>query len=112
MPKPLTIGVDVRALRVDKTAIKTYMEELCSEFKKINPDNIQFHFLDTSFSVYTGNSKIQRYAEHAKYQLWKQVILPLKGWSKICYIVFCADTCMPYIHLGYKTIHVMHDALF
>jgi glycosyltransferase involved in cell wall biosynthesis len=110
MPKPLTIGVDVRELKAAKTGIKTYLEELCREFKQMNPADLRFHFLGTSLPIYVGNNKIMRYAEHAKYQLWKQLILPLKAWSKNCDIIFCADTSVPYIHLGYKTIHVMHDA--
>ncbi len=109
MAKPLTIGVDVRGLRAAKTGIKTYLEELCREFKQMDSANLRFHFLDTSFPIYTGNNKIGRDAEHARYQLWKQLILPLKAWSKNCDIVFCVDTCVPYIHLGYKTIHVIHD---
>jgi len=110
MPKPLTIGVDVRDLKAAKTGIKTYLEELCREFKQMDAADLRFHFLDTALPIYSGNNKIRRYAEHARYQLWKQLILPLKAWSKNCDIVFCADTCVPYIHLGYKTIHVIHDA--
>jgi glycosyltransferase involved in cell wall biosynthesis len=110
MTKPLIIGVDVRDLKVAKTGIKTYLEELCREFKMMNTSDIHFYFLDTFFPIYTGNNKIMKYIEHTRYQLWKQLILPLKAWSKKCDIVFCVDNCVPYVHLGYKTIHAIHDA--
>lgn len=112
MPKPLTIGVDVRDLRVAKTGTKTYLEELCKEFKKMNGTKLRFHFIDSSFPIYTGKNKILKLIEHVKYQLWKQLILPLKAFSKNCDIVFCTDNFVPLIHLGYKTIPVFHDAFF
>ncbi|MGZ3756544.1 MAG: glycosyltransferase family 4 protein [Mucilaginibacter sp.] len=110
MTKPLTIGVDVRDLKVAKTGIKTYLEELCREFKQMNDNDLKFHFLDTSLPIYNGKIKIIKWAEHARYQVWKQLVLPLKAWNKKCDIVFCVDNCVPYIHLGYKTIHSIHDA--
>ena len=110
MPKPLIIGVDVRYLRIAKTGTKTYLEELCKEFKKMNNDHLRFHFLDTRLPLYNGDRKIFKWIEHFRYQLWKQLILPLKAFSKNCDIVFCADDCVPLMHLGYKTIPVFHDA--
>lgn len=112
MPKPLIIGVDVRDLRVAKTGTKTYLEELCKEFKKINSYEVQFHFLDTLFPIYTGNNLILKWIEHGNYQLWKQLILPVKAFLKNCDIVFCTDNFVPIIHLGYQTIPVFHDAFF
>jgi len=108
--KPLIIGVDIRDLRVAKTGTKTYLEELCREFKKMNNDSLHFHFLDTRLPVYTGEQKIFRLIEHARYQLWKQLVLPLKAFFKNCDIIFCTDNCVPLVHLGYKTIPVFHDA--
>ena len=110
MPKPLTIAVDVRDLQVAKTGTRTYLEELCKEFKNMESAEIRFHFIDTSIPVYAGNNKLLKYIEHARYQLWKQLILPLKAFFKGCDIVFCTDNCVPFIHLGYKTIPVFHDA--
>lgn len=112
MPKPLTIAVDVRDLRVAKTGTLTYLEELCNEFKKMDSNNLRFHFLDTGIPVYTGSNKLLKLIEHARYQLWKQLILPLKAFSKGCDIVFCTDNFVPLIHLGYQTIPVFHDAFF
>ena len=112
MPKPLIIGVDVRDLRLARTGTRTYLEELVKELKKMNGNGVQFHFLDTDFPVYTGNKKIFKLIEHARYQLWKQLILPIKAFSKNCNVVFCTDNFVPLIHLGYKTIPVFHDAFF
>nr|WP_068893149.1 glycosyltransferase family 1 protein [Pedobacter panaciterrae] len=112
MPKPLIIGVDVRDLRLARTGTRTYLEELVKEFKKMNDTGIHFHFLDTFLSVYTGENKLFKWIEHFRYQLWKQVILPIKAYRKDCDIVFCTDNFVPLIHLGYKTIPVFHDAFF
>ncbi|HEY8928014.1 MAG TPA: glycosyltransferase family 1 protein [Mucilaginibacter sp.] len=110
MPKPLTIAVDVRDLQTAKTGTRTYLEELCREFRKMESDELRFHFFDTSIPVYTGSNKLFKYLEHARYQLWKQLILPLKAFFKGCDIVFCTDNCVPLIHFGYETIPVFHDA--
>lgn len=112
MPKPLKIAVDVRDLRLAKTGTRTYLEELCAEFKKLESDDLHFCFLDTMIPVYTGNSKLLKLIEHARYQLWKQVVLPLKAFFNGCDIVFCTDNFVPLVHLGYKTIPVFHDAFF
>jgi len=112
MPKPLTIGVDVRDLRVAKTGTRTYLEELCKEFKLLESAELRFKFLDTTLPVYTGHNRIWKLIEHTKYQLWKQLILPLKALCNGCDIVFCTDNIVPIIHLGYKTIPVFHDAFF
>ncbi len=110
MLKPLTIGVDIRDLKKAKTGIKTYLEELCREFREMDSDELRFHFLDTSIPIYTGELKLLKWAEHFRYQVWKQIVLPLKAWFKKCDIVFCVDNCVPYVHLGYKTIPSIHDA--
>jgi glycosyltransferase involved in cell wall biosynthesis len=110
MAKPLIIAVDIRDLQVAKTGTRTYLEELCKEFKKMENSDLRFHFLDSGIHVYTGSNKILKYIEHARYQLWKQLVLPLKAFFKRCDIVFCTDNCVPLIHLWYKTIPVFHDA--
>jgi glycosyltransferase involved in cell wall biosynthesis len=112
MSKPLIIGVDVRDLRVAQTGTRTYLEEICKEFKKKESNELHFHFFDTSIPVYTGGNKLFKLIEHARYHLWKQLILPLKAFFKRCDILFCTDNFVPIIHLGYKTIPVFHDAFF
>jgi glycosyltransferase involved in cell wall biosynthesis len=110
MKKPLKVGVDIRELKKAKTGIKTYLEELHREFKTMNSDELQFYFLDTSIPIYTGKNKLGKWSEHLRYQIWKQVVLPLKAWANKCDIVFCVDNCVPYIHLNYVTIQTIHDA--
>lgn len=110
MHKSLNIAVDIRYLRIAKTGTRTYLQELCKEFEKLQTDQIRFHFLDSGLPVYTGNNKILKKIEHFRYLGWKQVILPIKALLKNSDIVFCADDCVPLLHLGYKTIPVIHDA--
>lgn len=112
MRKPLTIGVDIRDLKLAVTGTKTYLEELCNAFKQLESEDLHFCFLDTAVPVYTGKSKFGKYVEHFRYQLWKQVVLPLKAWSNRCDILFCTDNFVPLIHLGYQTVPVFHDAFF
>lgn len=112
MHKPLVIGVDVRDLKVAKTGTRTYLAELCKQFEAMQSDTLRFEFLDISFPVYTGRNTLLKWAEHLRYQTWKQIILPLKACSKRCDIVFCTDNFVPLVHLGYQTIPVFHDAFF
>lgn len=110
MHKPLNIAVDIRYLRIAQTGTRTYLEELCKEFKNLQSDQLKFHFLDSGLPVYTGNNKILKWVEHIRYQGWKQFTLPIIAFLRKSDIVFCADDCVPLIHLGYQTIPVIHDA--
>ncbi|RZL46209.1 MAG: glycosyltransferase family 1 protein [Pedobacter sp.] len=110
MHKPLKIAIDIRFLRVAQTGSRTYLEEICNELKKINGNEFHFYFLDSSLPIYMGNTKIFRWIEYLRGQLWKQITLPVKAYLKGSDILFCADDCVPYIHLGYKTVHAIHDA--
>lgn len=112
MSKKLVIGIDIRDLKLAKTGTKTYLEEICRAFKNLNDPELRFVFLDTNIPVSTGNLKIGKYIEHFRYQLWKQVILPLKAKFNQCDIVFCTDNFVPMLHLGYQTVPVFHDAFF
>lgn len=112
MKHKITIGVDIRDLRVAKTGTKTYLEELCAAFRMSEDESCLFHFIDTSVKVYQGNSKAGKYIEHLRYQLWKQLILPVKAWRRKCDILFCTDNFVPLLHLGYQTVPVFHDAFF
>lgn len=112
MSKALIIGVDIRDLKLAKTGTKTYLEELCKAFKQLESDECRFKFLDTSVPVYSGTSKIGKYIEHFRYQLWKQVVLPVKAYVNHCDILFCTDNFVPLIRLGYQTVPVFHDAFF
>jgi glycosyltransferase involved in cell wall biosynthesis len=112
MQRPLVIGVDVRDLRLAKTGTRTYLLELCREFKQMESNTLRFEFLDTTLPVYNGANQFLKWAEHLRYQTWKQLILPLKARHRRCDILFCTDNVVPFIHLGYKTIPVFHDAFF
>ncbi|RZL33807.1 MAG: glycosyltransferase family 1 protein, partial [Pedobacter sp.] len=74
--------------------------------------NYQFFFLDNFLPVYGGKNKLLNLIGHFRYQFWKQISLPLKAFFKGVDIVFCTDNVAPYIHLGYKTVPVFHDAFF
>jgi len=108
----VNIGIDIRDLRIAKTGARTYLEELVREFKLMEDEQVRFHFFDTAFRVYTGKNKWLKLIEHIRFITWKQIILPLKAWFKGCDVLFCSDFFVPYIHLGYKTIPVLHDAFF
>ncbi len=112
MAKQLIIGIDVRDLQLAKTGTKTYLEELCTAFRKAENETFKFHFIDTTIPVFQGTGNIAKYLEHFRYQLWKQVILPVKAWSKNCDILFCTDNFVPLIRLGFHTVPVFHDAFF
>jgi glycosyltransferase involved in cell wall biosynthesis len=112
MPKTIKIAVDVRDLRSAKTGTRTYLEEVCRAFKDLDADDLEFYFADTLIPLYSGNNPLLKLIEHARYQLWKQAVLPLKAFFNGCDIVFCTDNIVPIIHLGYKTIPVFHDAFF
>ncbi len=108
----LRIGVDIRDLRIAKTGARTYLEELVREFKLIKDPQIEFFFYDTAIRVYTGRNKALKLIEHLRYFFWKQIELPFRAAFNKCDILFCTDYFVPYIHLGYKTIPVFHDAFF
>lgn len=108
----LKIGIDIRDLRIAKTGARTYLEELVREFKLFEDAELRFYFFDTHFPVYTGKNKFLKLIEHIRFILWKQFTLPIKAWLQGCDIVFCSDFFVPYIHLGYETVPVLHDAFF
>src|ERR1700740_2732690 len=110
--KVLTIGIDVRDLKVAKTGQKTVTEELCRQFAAYDDNSVRFIFFDTRLPAYTGRKKMIILFEHIRYQAWKQVILPIKAWYHHCDIVFCGDYFAPYLHLGFKTVEIFYDAFF
>lgn len=112
MATPIKIGIDIRDLKTATTGQKTYLEELCRELEQLNGPAQQFVFFDTVLPVYTGENKFLKLVEHANLHFWKQVTLPLKAWSKKCDVVFCTDYFVPYLHLGFTTATVFHDAFF
>jgi glycosyltransferase involved in cell wall biosynthesis len=112
MRKRIKIGIDIRDLKIARTGTQTYLKELCREFKALQDENYQFYFFDTSLPIYKGEYKVFKIIEHVRYQIWKQIALPLKAWIKGCDILFCTDNYVPLIKLGFKTVPVFHDAFF
>jgi glycosyltransferase involved in cell wall biosynthesis len=109
--KKRIIGIDTRDLKIAKTGAHTYLSELCKTIQN-NQADLQFEyvFLDTRLPIYTGSNKIGKLWEQLNYLIWKQITLPIKAWQKGCSLVFCTDYFVPYIHLGFSTVPVFHDA--
>jgi glycosyltransferase involved in cell wall biosynthesis len=109
--KKQKIGIDIRDLKIAKTGAHTYLSELCKAIKS-NEEDLQFEyvFLDTRLPIYTGSSKIGKLWEQVNYIFWKQITLPIKAWLTGCSLVFCTDYFVPYMHLGFTTVPVFHDA--
>lgn len=109
--RKIKVGVDTRDLQIAKTGVKTYLEELCKEFAK--PDEaFEFVFINNRIPVYTGSNKLGKLIEHFRFQLWKQIILPIKAYLKGCDILFCTDFFVPFFSGGIITVPVFHDAFF
>jgi glycosyltransferase involved in cell wall biosynthesis len=109
--KKQKIGIDIRDLKIAKTGAHTYLSELCKAIKNSEPDlQFEYVFLDTRLPIYTGSSKIGKLWEQVNYIFWKQLTLPFKAWKKGCSLVFCTDYFVPYMHLGFTTVPVFHDA--
>lgn len=109
--KKQKIGIDIRDLKIAKTGAHTYLSELCKVIKNSEQDlKFEYVFLDSHLPVYTGSSKIGKLREQVNYIFWKQVTLPIKAWLNGCSLVFCSDYFVPYMHLGFTTVPVFHDA--
>jgi glycosyltransferase involved in cell wall biosynthesis len=109
--KKQKIGIDIRDLKIAKTGAHTYLSELCKAIKNSEQDlKFEYVFLDSRLPVYTGSSKIGKLWEQVNYIFWKQVTLPIKAWVNGCKLVFCTDYFVPYMHLGFTTVPVFHDA--
>lgn len=109
--KTLVIGIDTRDLQIAATGTKTFLESLCTEFKKEHA-GFQFYFFTSQMPAYTGKNSFLKIIEHLRYFIWKQVSLPVKARIKKCDIVFCSDFFVPYLHFGFSTIPTFHDAFF
>jgi len=111
--KKRIIGIDTRDLKIAKTGAHTYLSELCKTIQKSRADlQFEYVFIDTCLPIYTGTNKIGKLWEQLNYIIWKQITLPIKAWQKGCSLVFCTDYFVPYMHLGYTTVPVFHDAFF
>ncbi|MEK0413649.1 MAG: hypothetical protein RL070_1137 [Bacteroidota bacterium] len=111
--KKRIIGIDTRDLKIAKTGAHTYLSELCKTIQNSRADlQFDYVFIDTCLPIYTGTNKIGKLWEQLNYLIWKQITLPIKAWQKGCNLIFCTDYFVPYMHLGYTTVPVFHDAFF
>jgi glycosyltransferase involved in cell wall biosynthesis len=110
--RKIKIGIDIRDLKIAKTGAHTYLSELCHQINKQESSLFEYVFLDFNWPTYAGPHTIGKFYEQCVFQIWKQIILPIKAWKNGCKIVFCTDYFVPYIQLGYTTIPVFHDAFF
>src|ERR1700753_1042120 len=99
--RQLRVAVDVRFLQTARTGTHTSMTELCARFRSLEDDELRFFFIDSLLPVYGASNKLLKLVEHARLQLWKQVMLPLRAALHRCNIVFCNDYFVPWIHLGF-----------
>ena len=112
MGEKIIVSIDIRDLKVAKTGTKTYLNELSNVFAKLDHPRFKFHFIDSLFPVYTGNSVFLKLIEQFRFFCWKQISLPIIAFFYRSDIVFCSDYFVPYLNLGFKTIPVFHDAFF
>lgn len=108
----MRIGIDTRDLKTATTGQKTYLEELCKAFGRHKDDGFTFIYFTSSVPQYKGKNKFFKIAEQLSLHFWKQCILPLKAAWNRCDILLCTDYFVPYIHPGFKTAVVFHDAFF
>jgi glycosyltransferase involved in cell wall biosynthesis len=110
--KVIKIGVDITDLKFAKTGQKTFLESICHEFDLLNNDKYSFHYFTYPFTNFESRNTLLILLNHLLYQLWKQILLPIRmNWNK-CDILFCADYYVPYFHIGFKSVQVIHDAFF
>ena len=110
--KVIKIGVDITDLKFAKTGQKTFLESICKEFNNLNKERYVFQYFTYPFTNFDSRNKALIFFNHLMYQVWKQLLLPiLLIWNK-CDILFCTDYYVPYFHIGFKSVQVIHDAFF
>ena len=110
--KAIKIGIDITDLKFAKTGQKTFLESICHEFDILNNDKYIFHYFTYPFTNFESRNTLLILLNHLQYQIWKQILLPITlNWNK-CDILFCADYYVPYFHIGFKSVQVIHDAFF
>jgi glycosyltransferase involved in cell wall biosynthesis len=112
MKKVLTIGIDCRDLLKASSGTRTYLSELTDQFKQYPSSSIRFIYFHDPLPVLLGKSYLHKLLEHMLFFIWKQIVLPIKAFSKGCDIVFCTDYFLPLVRLRFKNVVVFHDAFF
>lgn len=112
MKKPITIGIDIRDLKLATTGTKTYLTELLNALKKGgDKKNIIIEF-GSIWPPYWGHSLFGKIFEHISFFIWKQITLPIKSYFYKVDALICTDYYLPLVKLRAKHIVVFHDALF
>ena len=110
--KAIKIGVDITDLKFAKTGQKTFLESICHEFDILNNDKYIFHYFTYPFTNFESRNILLILLNHLLYQIWKQILLPIRlNWNK-CDILFCTDYYVPFFHIRFKSVQVIHDAFF
>lgn len=91
----MRIAVDIRDLQIARTGAKTYLEELCRNFKIVAPQH-DFLFLYPHRKLPTDRSPLHKIWGHIAFYWWKEVQLPWLAWRQHCDLIFCADYVVPY----------------
>ncbi len=108
----MKIAIDIRELRVARTGIKTYIEELIRVFPKVAPQH-EFVLLDSSTNPRSHSSAFNKIINHLKYFYWKEIELPQKARKAGCDVIFCADYVVPLpIFFSGLRVPVFHDSSF
>jgi glycosyltransferase involved in cell wall biosynthesis len=112
MRKKIKVGIDISDLKYAATGQKTFLEELINQIKKMNDDRFTFVYYKTPFSNFEGRNIYTIVVNHLQFQIWKQILLPIKAFFAKCDIIFCSDYFVPFFHLNFKSVQVFHDAFF
>jgi glycosyltransferase involved in cell wall biosynthesis len=112
LKKPITIGIDIRDLKLATTGTKTYLTELLSALKKRGDNNINLIEFSSIWPPYWGHNLFGKVFEHISFFIWKQITLPAKTYFFKVDALICTDYYLPLMKLNAKHIVVFHDALF
>jgi glycosyltransferase involved in cell wall biosynthesis len=108
----VTIAVDLLDLQFAKTGQKTILEEYYKQFLIHQDPAIEFVFFSPTLPQFSRNTRIGIIGNHFVFQLWKQILLPLKTFFKRADVLFCNDYFAPLLTPGFKNVQVFHDAFF
>ena len=121
MGKKIIVGIDISDLKLSATGQKTVLAEIYLQLKKYEESetlrnkhlsNFELIYFASPFPIIKSRFKIALLFHHFLFHVWKQILLPLKAYSKNCDIVFCNDYFVPYFHLGFKSVQFFYDAFF
>ena len=110
--KKIIVGIDLSDRKYAATGQRTYLEALIVQLNTLNDPRFSFVYFTTPFYNLKGRNRLIVFVNHIQFQIWKQVLLPLKAYFSKCDLLFCTDYFVPFFHLGFKSVQVFHDAFF